>query len=211
VAEAVGRTGGARRSRRRLRRAVLAAGALSVLVALWAFATRVSGVRAPQHVVEPVAVYVVYDSWHRGLALPHEDGGFAEFGFGEWEWYARRRQAWYRVIPALLWPTRGTLGLRRTDAADGAALRRRFAWARFEEIVVERAAASALRDRLAQRFAAREHDAVHVPSLGFTFVPDDTGYWGFHNCHDAVAHWLRDLGCRVDKALVRSDLRVVRD
>ena len=44
---------------------------------------------------------------------------------------------------------------------------------------------------------------------GMRFVRDESPYWFPYNCNDAIAEWLRDLGCEVSWALVRVGLELV--
>lgn len=77
----------------------------------------------PASVSSPISVFVVRDELHRGLLLPSPSGGFVEFGFGDWEWYARAQEQWHRVFATVLWPTRGTLARREHFANDATSLR----------------------------------------------------------------------------------------
>jgi hypothetical protein len=157
---------------------------------------------------QPVSVWLIRDARHRGLVLPTADGGLVEYGYGEFAWYAEMRDAWYRAFPAALWPTAGTLGVRRLAARDGTTLRRELGGAQFDELRVARSAAAALEERLARRFEAGG-PALGNAVYGFDFVPDPAGYWCLFNCNDAVALWLTELGCQVTWVPVRLDLEVV--
>ena len=43
-----------------------------------------------------------------------------------------------------------------------------------------------------------------------SFVRHEDGFWFLYNCNDAVADWLRRLGCAVSWVPIRLDLSVVR-
>lgn len=184
----------ARPPRRLWPRVVLTAElAIALLFAIFGWTARV---RPPASVATPISVFVVRDELHRGLLLPAPEGGFVEFGFGDWEWYARAQEQWHRVFATVLWPTRGTLARREHLARDAAALRASMPWASFDEFVVEATEAQRLRARLDAQFAAGNHERVIRSGLRMHFVPWDRDYWFADTCADAVVEWLQELGCR---------------
>src|SRR5687768_7285716 len=69
-------------------------------------------IRPPADPKDPVSVALIDYGYHASLALPAGPGTSVEYAYGEWEWFARNNDAWYRVFPALCWPTRGALGRR---------------------------------------------------------------------------------------------------
>jgi len=181
-----------------------------LLLGFFALSGCTSTVRPPLDVgADPVSVWLVRDARHRGLILPSADGHLLEFGYGEYAWYAEMRDAWYRAFPAALWPTTGTLGVRRLGATRGHQLATELSGALLDELVVARVDAESLRQRLLDRFAAGG-DPLWNGVYGFDFVRDQAGYWCLFNCNDAVADWLVALGCRVSWVPIRLDLEVVR-
>ncbi|MCC6671598.1 MAG: DUF2459 domain-containing protein [Planctomycetes bacterium] len=197
--------------RRRLRRrrglwiAGLLLAASALVLAFWNTAT----VRPPAAPEEPVSVFLIRDALHRGLLFPQPGAGHVEFGFGEWRWYALGQDQWYRAFPTVLWPTPGTLSRRTIAARDAAGLRATLHWATFQELRVARAAVERLRDTLEREFHARRVQAISRPEYDMTFVPWPREYWMFHNCCDALAAWLRELGCAVSWVPVTMELEVV--
>lgn len=148
---------------------------------------------------------------HLGLALPRP-GGYAEYGYGEWDWYARGEDAWYDVFRAALVPSRGTLSRRITAARDPAAFRRRYPGKRVQEVRVERAKADALAASLGDRY--RRHLDEEIPAAGdgeLSFTPDDRDFWCCFDCNDATADWLDALDCRVSGAVIRTDIVLRED
>ena len=141
-----------------------------------------------------VTVYVIQDELHVGLVLPMR-GGYVEFGFGDWEWFARAQDRWYHVFATVLVPTPGTLARREHAVDSAAALQEALPWVRLQPITVDYARAEALRARLAAQFAARESEAVYRTGLRMQFVPWDRSYWFGDNCATAVVEWLRELDC----------------
>ncbi|MEO0478066.1 MAG: hypothetical protein AAF196_01165 [Planctomycetota bacterium] len=183
-----------------------------LLVGWWVGCT--SDVRFPTDPKDPVSVYLVKNGLHRGLLLPEGDragvGGYVEYGYGEWEWYGCGNNSWYRVFPAVLWPTAGGLGRRRFSTRDAGALRRRLAGAELQKLIVARDRAVALRRELERRWDDGRSQLDEPPSrsFGLLFVPVDDGYWMFNNCCDEVARWLEALDCPVESVLLRFDLEV---
>lgn len=200
-------TPGAPSARRRVRRFSITCGLL--LLVFLALGGCTSTVQPPSDVgAHPVSVWLVRDARHRGLILPSADGQLLEFGYGEYAWYAEMRDAWYRVFPAALWPTPGTLGVRRLGATRGEQLAAVLPGASVDELVVARDGVESLRQQLLDRFAAAGAPLWNG-IYGFDFVPDPAGYWCLFNCNDAVADWLVALGCRVSWVPIRLDLEVV--
>jgi len=168
----------------------------------------VSDIRPPTAPADPVATYLLMDDRHRGVLLPRVEGGFVEYGFGDWDWYADNKNSWYHAFDTVLWPTQGALGRRFSAARDGDDLRREFYWMKLYEIVVARSNMEALRAELAQAYAEEATQEVYNPRYRMSFVPNGDGYWLFNNCNDVVATWLEKLGCSVSWVPIRLDLDV---
>lgn len=148
------------------------------------------------------------DDRHRGVVLPRVEGGFVEYGFGDWDWYAENCDRWYHAFDTVLWPTQGTLGRRLTAARNGDELRARFSWMNLYEIRVDRTKMEALRAELAKTYAKESAREVFNARYGMSFVPCADSYWCLFNCNDAVTVWLRKLGCSVSWVPIRVDLSV---
>lgn len=152
----------------------------------------VTTIRPPSNPADPVDVALIDYGHHASLALPSGDRA-VEYAYGEWEWFALNNDAWYRVFPALFWPTQGALGRRSLPFPPRGPA---------EEILlfrVGRAEADALLARLNARFASRPETPVPNPLVGLTFVPDDVDYCATSNCNSVLAAWLRELGCEVSR------------
>jgi len=170
----------------------------------------VSAVVPPDAPEDPVSVVHRKEARHGGLLLPREEGGFVEYGFGDRDWYALGKDSWFHVFDTLLWPTMGTLGRREVEASDLAGLERIYPHSRLTPIVVGEAEIARLRERLEGEFAVRRETRVYNSDYALFFVEHEDGFWLLHNCHDAVAEWLRELGCTVARAPVRLGLSVRR-
>jgi hypothetical protein len=194
--------------KRRIQPRVVARVVALVLVGFVSLVGCTSTVHPPQEVGDDgVPVWLIQDARHRGLILPGAGGQLVEYGYGEFAWYAEMKDAWYRAIPAALWPTTGTLGVRRLRARNSADLETELRGAALGEMRVARAAVDALNQRLAERFASGGEPTWNA-IYGFEFVPDPDGYWCLFNCNDAVAVWLEELGCRVSWVPIRLGLEV---
>ena len=150
-----------------------------------------------------MSVAVIDYGYHASLALPAADGTLVEYAYGEWEWFALNNDAWYRVFPALCWPTQGALGRRALRFPPDVASEETLVFQ------VGRAEAAALLDRLNRRYASRTEEPVHNPAVGLTFVPDDASYCCAANCNTTLADWLRELGCEVSRPTCAASFVIV--
>ncbi|MBK7875371.1 MAG: DUF2459 domain-containing protein [Planctomycetes bacterium] len=169
-----------------------------------------AGASACVAVVEPplardgfVEVLVVDEACHKGLVLPGAAGELVEWGFGHHGWYALEHNRWYHVPGTVLWPGDGALS-RRAWGADERARRAP------RDVVAFRADPELVRrlgEELEREFDRARESLHHSEAWQTDFVRSGERYWIFHDCHDATASWLEDLGCRVEPALVRLGLR----
>lgn len=171
-----------------------------------------STITPPTDPPHPATVFLLREAMHVGLVLPPANASaeFVEFGYGDWSWFALGNDAWYHVFATVLWPTQGALGRRAFAAADERELRARAHFAELFAVTVDGERVDALRTRLQQQFEAGLGDAVHHPGLGWTFVPDERGYWFANTCADVAADWFRELGCEVGWAPIRASLAVAQ-
>lgn len=167
-----------------------------------------STVSPPRGVVVPATVYLLQDERHLGLLLPDDTGAHVEYGYGDWNWYACNRDRWYDVFDTMLWPTRGTLGRRSVDVTfllARAAERTAFT---LTPLLVERNAVHALLEALDASYDTALSESIWNDRYRMRFVPSEDGFWIAYNCSDAVADWLRALGCEVTRRPIRFGLRV---
>ncbi len=180
--------------------------ALLGIVGLFAVTGCTSVIYAPKSPQDPVVAYLLMDDRHRGVLLPRADGGFVEYGYGDWDWYAQNYDNWYHALDTVLWPTQGTLGRRFSTARNGEELRRQFHWMQLHELVVARKDMEALRKELADVFAKGSDKQVYNERYRTTFVPHDDSYWCLYNCNDAMTSWCEKLGCSVSWVPICLDL-----
>ena len=183
----------------------------------------VTHITPPEAVADPVAVYLVDYGYHASLILPgaaasdsaaaSKERELVEFAFGQYDWYARNLDDWWRAPVVMLIPGQGCLGRRELTGAvaSGSAPTARLLGAEeVHAITVESACAAALLHRLEARWADGSAGALENPNVGMTFVSDPDNYWLFNNCNAAVAAWLRETGCQVGGLVVGSRWKVAR-
>ena len=122
-------TAPARPHRRWRRRLLLTLVGLALLPVLCCTST----VTPPPPPADPTTIFLLSEALHTGVVLPpdppDDPGGYVEFGFGDWSWYALGNEQWYNAFATVLWPTQGTLGRREFGSRSEAALRARVTWA----------------------------------------------------------------------------------
>ena len=184
-------------------------------------------VTPPANPAAPMAVYVVDYGQHSSLVLPAESGEMREYAYGEWEWFAKNDEAWWRGPLIMVVPSRGALGMRPapfdldeargmapgsgTDDGQDSTLPQRQLHGVGEavhEIQVDAARAAALRERLDRAF--REHsEAAHFNQRqSMVFVPHERRYWCAFHCNSATAEWLRELECVVQGGGCVAEFRI---
>lgn len=160
----------------------------------------------PEAPASPVAVRLLSDGRHAGLLLPCADGRVVEYGYGAWSWYALLENQWWRAPATVLFPNEGTLGRRYVDHGDIGA-EGDYLGGRLSHLVVPEERVIRLLARLDGEFASG--GTPHENQLyDMHFVKHPERFWFGHLCHDEVAEWLRELGCSVSRAPIRTGLRV---
>lgn len=183
-------------------RVALAAGLLAF--ANGACAYRVTPPANPQF---PTTVFIADYGDHASLVLPRGQERWAEYAYGEWEWFARGNDAWHRGIPVML-GSGGALGTRRIECAPEHLSDAFPPGTQFLSVQVARAATERLLTRLDARFAAAERDTHFNRGSAMNFVPDPQRYSLGHHCNTAVADWLIELGCEVRKGGLSAEFEV---
>ena len=165
-------------------------------------------IEPPAALSQPVHVFLADHGLHGSLLL--RDGEeLVEFAYGEEQWFARNEKQWWRVFPALLWPTTGALGTRRVPASsDPAEIAARIGALEVLALEVEAADQQALLAELRGAFALPADQLIPNREAGLDFVihPDD--YWLGNSCNSALADWLTQLQCEVFNAVLWADFTV---
>ena len=158
----------------------------------------------PEKPIDPVTVFLIREAQHVGVVFEHPDGAFVEYGYGDWDWYATMADQWYYVFDTILWPTQGTLGYRRFPSRASFESKHRVASR--TPIRVSRANAAALVAEFRTAITRGTDEQLYSSAYDMTFVKSADGYWFGYNCYDAVAVWLRRLGCHVSWVPIRLGL-----
>jgi hypothetical protein len=166
-----------------------------------------SVVSAPRATDDDVEVLLVQEGWHSGLVLAAGDPAPVEWGYGDFRWYALGHDRWFDVLPALFWPTAGTLSRRTWPAGE----RERRAAGTVVAFAAPRARVERLARDLEAAFERERASSTWNAEWQTDFVVHRDAFWLFHDCHDATARWLAELGCAVEPALVRAGLSLRTD
>lgn len=159
---------------------------LRALFGLLLLAACATTVTSPSAVRDPVTVYMVDYGRHSALFLPRADGTFVEYAYGEWEWFARNNTGVLRAFPAMLWPTKGTLGRDlQISKPHGHRLR------------VEKVAWAKLLAELDTAFESERDTRIYNDLLNMEFVHYDRDFYACNTCNGVMVTWLRTLGCEV--------------
>lgn len=177
-----------------------------LLLCLCGCATRIAPPSAPQN---PTTVCVVkYSRFHSSLVLPESEGA-VEYAFGEWKWFALKKNQSYRIFPVLLFPSQGTLGRRYLfDTPNRETLLKKTGAQKVFCFSVATEKTVKLRQQLDARFAAGAGTKIYNSDYQMSFVKDPARYWAFHNCNTELAAWLRALGCETKGPKIWGKLRL---
>lgn len=172
-------------------------------LALTGCSTQVIPPAAP---ADPISIYLTDYGRHSSVILPSEDGGFDEYAFGDWDFFAQGKTGLPYAIRALLGSRQSTLGWRHIPATDhlNAALGAK----RLTSIAVARSNAQSLRSDLETRFKANGQTPFPSTYSFLQHVHDNAPYWAGHNCNHVTAEWLRELGCEIRGPAIFSDFVV---
>jgi hypothetical protein len=148
-------------------------------------------------VADPVTVYVTDYGRHASLVLPTGPDALVEYSYGDWTFYALKRDTLPNGLAALFCSKQGALGARPlVDPHDprrlAAALN-----ATVQGLEVERSAANDLAARLRARYVKHVDTEIYNAAYKTYFVKDPEPYGLSNNSNLMTARWLRDLGCEV--------------
>lgn len=169
----------------------------------------------PLTVSDPTVVYLVDYGRHTSLVLPSrlassdEHDGYAEYAYGDRNFFALNDTRWSDGLAALLVPTQGVLGRRIfANLRDPLAVPARLECKNTMPLTVELQSAEELRRRLDASFG--DHVEVEIINRRheLTLVPVEPRYGWWHNCNHEVAEWLRSLGCEVRGAAMTADFHI---
>ncbi len=146
---------------------------------------------------------------HSRVALPSGRSTFLEYGFGEWNFYAREQRGFLSTLRAGAGLGTGAFSRRElVPAPDGTLGPPQTGGTRSASLQVERNAATRLRERLEARWAANQPRVIVRSADGVPVSSDPQRYHLFANSNHAAADLLRELGCRVTGFPILSNFRV---
>jgi hypothetical protein len=163
----------------------------------------------PARPASPTTVFLVDYGKTPSLVLPVDDNRMVAYAYGDWAYYALRRQGPFESIAALLWPTQGALGRKEIIGPAMAETVRRGLDTELQELfefTVERAAVDRLRAKLDRMH--EDHASTATDSYGMTFVHHPKPYTYWSNSNHMTAEWLRELGCEIRGPAFSSSWRV---
>jgi len=167
-------------------------------------------IRPPMEVADPARVYIVDYGWTSRLWLPEDAGGFTEWGYGDWRWYAKDQTNLLYGAVLLSWPTAATLGRHDRPSGpwddSGELLPDLVGYAGLvHEFDVEQSAMQELRYSLHERFESQSDTEFYNERRRMSFVKDDSGYWFWHQSTTVMADWTRELGCEASGFSLRAN------
>jgi hypothetical protein len=161
----------------------------------------------PQVRDDAVTVYLSDYSRHSSLLLPTA-GGFDEYAFGDWNFFARGDARWWVGLRALLASPQATLGRRFVPSDHGALTAADIRAVRIMPNQVARARADTLKLTLDSQFNRAAEPPMYSDYSSLYHIRDPEVYWGLHNCNHVTAEWLRRLGCTIEGFAITSGFTI---
>lgn len=170
--------------------------ALAVMVIALIFSPTI--IIPPANPADPVTVYVADYGFHSGLILPKGDGKLIRYSYGDWYYFALRKQDWDNALAALFLPTPATLGRQQFNSLSDLKQALGSDW---RDILlsfsVSNVQVTQLLASLDERFQQNLDTRVMKSKHGLVFVQDAQNYTIFHNSNHEVVEWLEELNCQV--------------
>ena len=152
----------------------------------------------PANPTEPATVFLADYGRTPALILAIADNQMVAYAYGDWAYYALRKQGPIESVAALLWPTQGTLGRKAIHGAPSIETVRAGIGSELENLYrfdVERRALTTLHAKLDRLHFGNSNTATH--SYGMTFVHHPQSYTYWTNSNHMTADWLRELRCEI--------------
>src|SRR5262245_62105277 len=77
-------------------------------------------VTPPRATVDPVTIYLTDYGRHSSVLLPQPAGGFTEYAWADWDWFALGDAHWYRIPSTMFFSQQATLGERNINRPEDA-------------------------------------------------------------------------------------------
>jgi len=168
-------------------------------------------IHPPVNPTDPATIYVADYGRHSSILLPEKNGGYVEWAFGDWRWFALGQTKADVALAAILSSPQSTLGRREVPPQpDEEALKRTLEADRLIPVVVSGERAEALEDKLQQRYEKHIQTQVHSDYSNLDHVKDCEHYWALNNCNHLTMRWLKKLGCRVDGFGMMSNFQLAK-
>lgn len=167
-------------------------------------------VRPGVAVPDAAPVFLTRYAQHSRIALPKDAGGFVEFGFGDWYYYALGEKGLWSSLRAAFFSPYSALSRRELrwtlDAQDF------LHWAGGEQTAllwVDPEQANRLLRELEYKWDSLTALRVYRETDGLHFAQWDRPYFLLRNSNHQTADWLRRLDVDVRGWTILSDFRVV--
>jgi len=159
----------------------------------------------PAHPQNPAMVYLTDYGRHSSVLLPSSGGGFDEYAFGDWNFFALGHTQWWVALHALIYSPQATLGRRHIEPASSETIQKGLGdCKRLMKFEASQIYIDALSTDLDARFR-RQSPAIFSDYCKLYCVRDDEYYWIFHNCNNVTAGWLKQLGCKINGPAIYSN------
>ncbi len=169
-----------------------------LIVCIVSALTGCADIYPPDQVQQPTMIGVVNYGRHTSLLLPDAQSNVTEWCYGDWSFCAEGNRGIHVELGAVLLPTEAALGRRQFGAPiDSPGVRYLLEGYTITKITVERTRVEALSSELTARFNNRADEARYAPDFDMYFVPAGEAYGLWSTCNNAMAKWLRALGCEV--------------
>lgn len=156
-------------------------------------------------------VWIVDYGYHSTLVFQTSFGEVWEFAYGEWKWFAKRRDSYFRLPVTLLWPTSGTLGSYKYQSLED--YMNHLIQFKHEIYRLEVSSEKAVRvlselKKEKKSYSAQEKTLFNsLYNLNFVELPDQK-YHLFSNCNHWVSKHLNRLGVNVSGVRIYSKWEV---
>ena len=161
---------------------------------------------------DPVTVYLTDYGRHSSIIIPSLKGGYDEWAFGDWEFFALGHTQMWIAIRAMLHSPQATLGRRHIDNAAAVSqeslMKALGDCRRLMKFDASRLRADALELELDTQFRNASMTPLQSKYSNLSHVKDPQPYWVLHNCNHVTAHWLRRLGCEVCGPAIYSNFKL---
>lgn len=130
-----------------------------------------TNVTAPQRVRNPAIVYVTDYGKHSSILLPAPAGGYDEYAYGDYNWFALGRVSVRNAFVAMLISPKATLGTRHIDMHEGQIeIEDLPGCIRLTEFTVDRNRAESLEMTLAATFRRAKDSPIHSEFSGLQHI-----------------------------------------